>query len=63
MNVVLWIVQAVLALAFLTAGTSKLTQPREKLVTNMGWVEDFSEGLSRSCSAPRSPMPAGTSRR
>jgi uncharacterized membrane protein YphA (DoxX/SURF4 family) len=44
MNVVLWIIAGVLALAFLAAGLTKLTQPKEKLVTNMAWVEDFSPG-------------------
>lgn len=42
MNVVLWIVQILLALAFAGAGFMKVSQPREKLATNMGWVEDFS---------------------
>ena len=41
MNIALWVVQALLALAFGMAGTMKLTQPREKLTTQMGWVEDF----------------------
>ena len=31
MNLVLWIVAALLALAFLAAGALKLTQPKEKL--------------------------------
>ena len=41
MNVVVWIVQILLALAFGAAGFMKITQPREKLQTNMKWVEDF----------------------
>ena len=44
MNVVLWIVAGALALAFLAAGLTKLTQPREKLAATMGWVQDFSPG-------------------
>ncbi len=44
MNVVLWIIAGLLAAAFLGAGLTKLTQPKEKLATNMGWVEDFSPG-------------------
>ncbi|RSM90522.1 DoxX family protein [Kibdelosporangium aridum] len=44
MNVALWIVQGVLAAAYLAAGLMKATQPREKLAPNMGWVEDFSPG-------------------
>ena len=41
MNVAVWIVQILLALAFGAAGIMKMTQPREKLQTNMKWVEDF----------------------
>jgi uncharacterized membrane protein YphA (DoxX/SURF4 family) len=44
MNVVLWILAGLLAVAFLFAGLTKLTQPKEKLATTMGWVEDFSPG-------------------
>src|SRR5258706_14840304 len=40
-NVAVWIVQILLALAFGAAGIIKMTQPREKLQTNMKWVEDF----------------------
>jgi uncharacterized membrane protein YphA (DoxX/SURF4 family) len=45
MNVFLWILAGLLALAFLAAGLTKLTQPKEKLRTNMAWVEDFSPGV------------------
>jgi len=45
MNVLLWIVAGVLAGAFLVAGLTKLTQPKEKLAGQMGWVEDFSPGV------------------
>jgi uncharacterized membrane protein YphA (DoxX/SURF4 family) len=45
MNVLLWIVAGVLAAAFLVAGLTKLTQPKEKLAGQMGWVEDFSPGV------------------
>jgi uncharacterized membrane protein YphA (DoxX/SURF4 family) len=41
MNTAIWIVQILLALAFAAAGGIKLTQPKEKLVTRMKWVEDF----------------------
>lgn len=45
MDVVLWIVTGVLALAFLAAGAMKLAQPKEKLAASgMGWVDDFSAG-------------------
>ena len=43
MNVLVWVLQVLLALAFLAAGVIKTTQPRAKLATNMGWVEDFSD--------------------
>ncbi|TFV83267.1 DoxX family protein [Blastococcus sp. CT_GayMR20] len=45
MNVVLWIIAGLLALAFLGAGLTKLTQPKEKLAASMAWVEDFSPGM------------------
>jgi uncharacterized membrane protein YphA (DoxX/SURF4 family) len=41
-EIVIWIVQVLLALAFGMSGIMKLTQPTEKLATNMGWVKDFS---------------------
>ncbi len=40
MNIVLWIVQIVLALAFAMAGIMKVTQPVNRLETRMGWVKD-----------------------
>jgi uncharacterized membrane protein YphA (DoxX/SURF4 family) len=42
MNVFLWILQIALAGMFAMAGVMKSTQPREKLLANMPWVEDFS---------------------
>ncbi|MEV7968806.1 DoxX family protein [Sphaerisporangium sp. NPDC088356] len=45
MNVFLWILQVLLALAFGMAGVLKTTQPKEKLAANMGWVEDYSAGM------------------
>jgi uncharacterized membrane protein YphA (DoxX/SURF4 family) len=47
MNVFLWIVQIVLAAAFVLAGVMKATQPKEKLTPNLPWVEDFSLGTVR----------------
>lgn len=41
MNVALWVVQGLLALAFGMAGLMKLTQPKEKLAAQMPWVNDF----------------------
>jgi uncharacterized membrane protein YphA (DoxX/SURF4 family) len=49
MNVVLWIIAAALAVAFLAAGFMKLTQPKEKLYENgMAWTEDFSPGMVKA---------------
>jgi uncharacterized membrane protein YphA (DoxX/SURF4 family) len=47
MNTGLWVVQVLLALAFGMAGIMKLTQPREKLSKQMGWVEDFAPNTIR----------------
>jgi hypothetical protein len=52
MNVVLWVVAGVLAVAFLGAGLSKLLQPRKKLVASgQGWAEDFSDGAVKGIGA------------
>ncbi|WP_030156438.1 DoxX family protein [Glycomyces sp. NRRL B-16210] len=45
MNVFLWILQILLAAAFLMAGLLKSTQPKEKLAPKMPWVNDFSPGV------------------
>jgi uncharacterized membrane protein YphA (DoxX/SURF4 family) len=42
-NVALWIIQIVLAAAFLIAGTTKVLTPKEKLRERMAWVDDFSQ--------------------
>jgi uncharacterized membrane protein YphA (DoxX/SURF4 family) len=42
MNIFLWILQIVLAAFFLMAGATKVSQPKEKLLPRMGWVEDYS---------------------
>src|SRR3954470_11180342 len=47
MNGIRWIVQAILAVAFVLAGVMKSTQPKEKLQPNLPWVEDFSLGTVR----------------
>lgn len=47
MSIALWIVQVLLAGAFLVSGATKLSQPREKLVENMAVLEDFSQGAVR----------------
>ena len=47
MGIALWIVQVLLAVAFLGAGATKLSQPKEKMAKNMAWVEDFSQPTVR----------------
>jgi uncharacterized membrane protein len=46
-NVVLWILPWLLAVAFAVAGVLKATQPKEKLAQQMPWVEDFSQATVR----------------
>jgi uncharacterized membrane protein YphA (DoxX/SURF4 family) len=48
MNIVLWVLAGVLAAAFLVAGLTKLSQPKEKLASSMAWVEDFSPGTVKA---------------
>jgi uncharacterized membrane protein YphA (DoxX/SURF4 family) len=44
-NVVLWVVAALLAAAFAMAGVMKLTKSREQLAeSGLKWTEDFSAG-------------------
>ncbi len=45
MNIVLWVVQGILALAYLGAGGMKVAVPREKLVAtgNFDWMKDSSD--------------------
>jgi uncharacterized membrane protein YphA (DoxX/SURF4 family) len=47
MGIALWVIQVLVAVAFLGAGATKLSQPKEKLVKNMAWVEDFSQRTVR----------------
>ncbi len=51
MDITLWIVQGLLAAAFLAAGSMKLTQPRQKHLESgrpgMRWVEDVSDPTFR----------------
>ena len=45
MNTVLWILQALLAIAMLASGAMKLSKTKEQLhAAGMPWVEDFSAG-------------------
>ena len=43
MNTLAWVLSGLLAALYLTAGTLKLAQPKEKLLAtgNMNWVEEF----------------------
>lgn len=47
MNIVLWIVQGLLALAFLLAGFSHAFLPVAQLKTNMAWTGNIPVGLLR----------------
>lgn len=47
MNIILWIAQGLLAFAFFGAGMMKVTQPKEKLLDKMTFVEDFPENTVR----------------
>lgn len=47
MNVLIWILQSLLALAFLAAGVMKISQPKQKLESAMGWVADYSQPMVR----------------
>jgi uncharacterized membrane protein len=51
MNVALWIVAGLLALAFLAAGLMKLSTPKEKLAERMSWVNDYSAGQVKAIGA------------
>lgn len=42
MNILIWIVTALVAMAFLAAAAMKLSQPKEKLAAQMPWVNDVS---------------------
>lgn len=48
MDTAIWVVQILLAVAFLMAGAMKLTQSKEKLAENMAWVNDFSANQVRT---------------
>jgi uncharacterized membrane protein YphA (DoxX/SURF4 family) len=51
-NIVLWIIAALLAAAFAAAGLMKLTQPKAKLAASgMAWTEDFTDGQVKAIGA------------
>lgn len=41
-NIIIWIVQILVAFAFFMVGIMKVIKPKEELAEKMGWVEDFS---------------------
>ncbi|XVQ06365.1 DoxX family protein [Spirillospora sp. CA-255316] len=52
MNITLWILASVLAVAFLAAGAMKVALPREKLVNSgMAWAGDFPPGAVKAIGA------------
>ena len=53
MNITLWIIAVVLAVAFLAGGTLKLVLSKEKLAAAPGgsWAEDFSPGAVKAIGA------------
>jgi hypothetical protein len=52
-NALAWILAGLLAALYLAAGTTKLLQPKEKLLAtgNMNWVEDFDGGQLNAIAA------------
>ena len=51
MEIALWIASALLALSNLGAGTFKLVRPKEKLVLQQPWAEDFTPMQLRAIGA------------
>jgi uncharacterized membrane protein YphA (DoxX/SURF4 family) len=47
MTIVLWVVQVLLALAFVLAGLMKVSQPVERLRERMNWARHVAPGLIR----------------
>jgi len=47
MNIVLWIVQALVALAFVLAGFMTASQPIERLKKSLNWVNHYSASFVR----------------
>lgn len=52
-STVLWILQVLLAIAFLVSGAMKVITPREKMLANenMAWAEDFSDSTVKMIGA------------
>ena len=47
MDIGLWVVQGLLALAFAMGGLMKLTKPKDEIAEQMAWAKDFSQGTIR----------------
>ena len=47
MNIALWVVQGLAALAFLAAGFGKVTQSKEALAKSLPWSAEFPLGFTR----------------
>ena len=49
MDIALWVVSGILAVAYLAAGLNKVTKSKSALVANpnFAWTEDFSQGAIR----------------
>lgn len=47
MDTVLWVTQAIVALAMLASGVMKMVTPRDRLIERMGWASDFSANQIR----------------
>lgn len=47
MSLLLWILQILLALAFLGAGVMKTAQPYDTMAARLPWVQDYTPGMVR----------------
>lgn len=47
----MWILQVLLAIAFVGAGGMKLAVPKDRVRDRMGWVDDFGQGQIRAIGA------------
>jgi hypothetical protein len=62
MNTLVWIVQGLLTLAFLLAGSMKLAQPRAKVIASGGkWAEDFAQSTIKIIGAAEVLLAFGVS--
>lgn len=51
MNIALWVIQVILAIAFLGSGVNKLARPRLALAGQTPYVEDFSDSQIKGIGA------------